>query len=125
MFFILLWFYIIYWAARQDGLGQCKRPFGRGTFTFAEFNYQRYTSVPPAGQRLCEYTEHSMCEFSSLLAVLYKIYVYFSFPSHRNNFFYRYTMDLQTAFEECEVAMRKFFNNDLVGASNIMKPWLV
>ncbi|KAI8430828.1 hypothetical protein MSG28_000983 [Choristoneura fumiferana] len=34
-----------------------------------------------------------------------------------------YTMDLQTAFEECEVAMRKFFNNDLVGASNIMKPW--
>ncbi|XP_048004957.1 tetratricopeptide repeat protein 39B-like [Leguminivora glycinivorella] len=34
-----------------------------------------------------------------------------------------YSMDLQTAFEECEVAMRKFFNNDLVGASNIMKPW--
>ncbi|CAH0578141.1 unnamed protein product [Chrysodeixis includens] len=33
------------------------------------------------------------------------------------------TMDLQTAFEDCEVAIRKFFNNDLVGAMNLMKPW--
>ena len=32
-------------------------------------------------------------------------------------------MDLQTAFDDCEVAIRKFFNNDLVGANNIMKPW--
>ncbi|KAJ8737169.1 hypothetical protein PYW07_000440 [Mythimna separata] len=33
------------------------------------------------------------------------------------------TMDLQTAFDDCEVAIRKFFNNDLIGANNIMKPW--
>lgn len=32
-------------------------------------------------------------------------------------------MDLQLAFEDCEVAIRKFFNNDLVGAMNIMSPW--
>lgn len=31
--------------------------------------------------------------------------------------------DLQSAFEECEVAMRKFFNNDLAGAMNLMKHW--
>ncbi|XP_013189458.1 tetratricopeptide repeat protein 39B [Amyelois transitella] len=34
-----------------------------------------------------------------------------------------YTMDLNTALDECEVAIRKFFSNDLVGAMNIMKPW--
>lgn len=33
------------------------------------------------------------------------------------------SMDLYTALEECEVAIRKFFSNDLVGAMNIMKPW--
>ncbi|XP_028173581.1 tetratricopeptide repeat protein 39B-like [Ostrinia furnacalis] len=32
-------------------------------------------------------------------------------------------MDLQLAFEDCEVAIRKFFNNDLVGAMDIMSPW--
>ncbi|XP_030021632.1 tetratricopeptide repeat protein 39B [Manduca sexta] len=36
---------------------------------------------------------------------------------------FRCTMDLETAFEDCEVAVRKFFNNDLVGAMEIMKPW--
>lgn len=34
-------------------------------------------------------------------------------------------MDLSLALEECEVAIRKFFSNDLIGAMNIMKPWWV
>ncbi|KAH9627999.1 hypothetical protein HF086_017974 [Spodoptera exigua] len=33
------------------------------------------------------------------------------------------TPDLHTAFNDCEVAIRKFFNNDLTGAMTIMKPW--
>ncbi|XP_049692186.2 tetratricopeptide repeat protein 39B isoform X2 [Helicoverpa armigera] len=33
------------------------------------------------------------------------------------------TADLHTSFEDCEVAIRKFFNNDLIGATNMMKPW--
>ncbi|CAH0401983.1 unnamed protein product [Chilo suppressalis] len=32
-------------------------------------------------------------------------------------------MDLQLAFEDSEIAIRKFFNNDLVGAMDIMTPW--
>lgn len=32
-------------------------------------------------------------------------------------------MDLQAAFEDCEVAIRKFFNNDLAGAMSLMKHW--
>ncbi|XP_028032985.1 tetratricopeptide repeat protein 39B-like [Bombyx mandarina] len=34
-----------------------------------------------------------------------------------------YDMDLHISFEDCEVAIHKFFNNDLVGAMNIMRPW--
>ncbi|KAJ2954346.1 hypothetical protein O0L34_g2605 [Tuta absoluta] len=34
-----------------------------------------------------------------------------------------YIMDLQTAFRDCEIAIRKFFSNDLEGAMDIMKPW--
>ncbi|KAL4717690.1 hypothetical protein ACJJTC_000839 [Scirpophaga incertulas] len=32
-------------------------------------------------------------------------------------------MDLQLAFVDCEVAIRKFFKNDLAGARKIMSPW--
>ncbi|XP_049885028.1 tetratricopeptide repeat protein 39B-like [Pectinophora gossypiella] len=34
-----------------------------------------------------------------------------------------YSMDLHSTFHDCELAIRKFFNNDLVGAMNLMKPW--
>ncbi|XP_026315175.1 tetratricopeptide repeat protein 39B-like [Hyposmocoma kahamanoa] len=34
-----------------------------------------------------------------------------------------YVPDLQTSFRDCEIAIQKFFNNDLIGAMNIMKPW--
>ncbi|XP_075990891.1 tetratricopeptide repeat protein 39B-like isoform X2 [Anticarsia gemmatalis] len=33
------------------------------------------------------------------------------------------SLDLQSAFQDCEVAIRKFFNNDLVGAMNLMENW--
>ncbi|XP_072930340.1 tetratricopeptide repeat protein 39B-like isoform X2 [Epargyreus clarus] len=35
----------------------------------------------------------------------------------------RYSMDLATSLEQCEIALNKFFNNDLEGAIALMKPW--
>lgn len=31
--------------------------------------------------------------------------------------------DLEAAFDDCDAAIRKFFNNDIVGALSILKPW--